>query len=180
LERGYSGREIRYALLSVHYRLPLNFTLPGLEAARAALSRIDAWVERLATHSAGASPAAAEPSVRTPAEEFLCALDDDLNISGALGRLFDWLRDSNRAMDSGELSPAGAARELAEFERLNTILALAPERTTVPAEVLALMEERQAVRAAKDWGRSDQLRDAISALGWTVKDTKQGPQLTRL
>jgi cysteinyl-tRNA synthetase len=180
LERGYSGREIRYALLSVHYRLPLNFTLSGLEAARAALSRLDAWVERLATHRAGALPAAAEPQEQSPAEDFLGALDDDLNISGALGRLFDWLRDSNRAMDSGELSPAGAARALADFERLNTILAITPEAAAVPAEVLALVEERQAVRAAKDWSRSDQLRDAIAALGWTVKDTKQGPQLTRL
>ena len=180
LERGYSGREIRYALLSVHYRLPLNFTLPGLDAARAALSRLDAWVERLATYSAGAIPAAADPAAATPAEDFLCALDDDLNISGALGRLFDWLRDSNRGMDSGELSPAGAARALADFERLNTVLALAPEQAAVPTEVLALVEERQAVRAAKDWGRSDQLRDAIASLGWTIKDTKQGPQLTRL
>ena len=115
----------------------------------------------------------------TPAEDFLCALDEDLNISGALGRLFDWLRDSNRAMDSGELSPADAAHDLAEFERLNTILALARERANVPTEVLTLMEERRAVRAAKDWVRSDQLRDAIVALGWTVKDTKQGPQLIR-
>ncbi len=180
LERGDSGREIRYALLSVHYRLPLNFTLPGLDAARAALSRLDAWVERLATYSAGAIPAAADPAATTPAEDFLCALDDDLNISGALGRLFDWLRDSNRGMDSGELSPAGAARALADFERLNTVLALAPEQAAVPTEVLALVEERQAVRAAKDWGRSDQLRDAIASLGWTIKYTKQGPQLTRL
>lgn len=182
LERGYSGREIRYALLSVHYRLPLNFTLAGLDAARAALGRIDAWVERLTALSAGAAPssAAADSMERTPAEDFLCALDDDLNISGALGRLFDWLRDSNRAMDSGALSPSEAATVLADFERLNTILALAPDRTAVPAEVLALVEERQAVRAAKDWGRSDQLRDAIAALGWTVKDTKQGPQVTQL
>jgi cysteinyl-tRNA synthetase len=50
----------------------------------------------------------------------------------------------------------------------------------VPAEVLALVEKRQAVRAAKEWSRSDELRDAIAALGWTVKDTKQGPQVTRL
>jgi cysteinyl-tRNA synthetase len=182
LERGYSGREIRYALLSVHYRLPLNFTLAGLDAARAALGRLDAWVERLTALSAGATPTpvAVDPSAQKPAEDFLCSLDDDLNISGALGRLFDWLRDSNRAMDSGTLSPSEAAATLGDFERLNTILALAPERTAVPAEVLALVEERQAVRAAKDWSRSDQLRDAIAALGWTIKDTKQGPQVTRL
>jgi cysteinyl-tRNA synthetase len=180
LERGYSGREIRYALLSVHYRLPLNFTLPGLEAARAALSRLDAWVERLAAHSAGAPADVADSSAPSPSEDFLSALDDDLNISGALGRLFDWLRDSNRAMDSGELSPGGAARTLADFERLNTVLALAPEQAAVPTEVLALVEERQAARAAKDWTRSDVLRDAIAAQGWAVKDTKQGPQITKL
>ena len=180
LERGYSGREIRYALLSVHYRLPLNFTLTGLDAARAALGRLDAWLERLAAHSAGATAEAASPSPTSPSEDFLISLDDDLNISGALGRLFDWLRDSNRAMDCGELSPAGAARTLSEFERLNTILALAPEQTAVPAEVRALVEERQAARESKDWARSDLLRDAIAAHGWTVKDTKQGPQITKL
>jgi cysteinyl-tRNA synthetase len=180
LERGYSGREIRYALLSVHYRLPLNFTLPGLDAARAALSRLDAWMERLASHSAGASPEPASPAAASPCEDFLRALDEDLNISGALGKLFDWLRDSNRAMDSGELSPGGAASTLAEFERLNSILALAPQQAAVPGAVLALVEERQAARAAKDWARSDLLRDAISARGWAVKDTKQGPQVSKL
>lgn len=180
LERGYSGREIRYALLSVHYRLPLNFTLPGLDAARAALGRLDAWVERLTTYSAGSEADAATEVTTGPSEDFLNALDEDLNISGALGRLFDWLRDTNRAMDSGELSTGGAARTLLEFERLNTILSLAPDRAAVPAEVLALVEERQSARTAKDWARSDVLRDAIAGHGWTVKDTKQGPQLTKI
>jgi cysteinyl-tRNA synthetase len=180
LERGYSGREIRYALLSVHYRLPLNFTLPGLDAARAALGRLDAWVERLTTYSAGSEAAAPSQMTAGPGEDFLNALDEDLNISGALGRLFDWLRDTNRAMDSGELSPDGAAKTLLEFERLNTILALAPDPAAVPAEVLALVEERQAARTARDWARSDVLRDAIAAQGWTVKDTKQGPQLAKI
>jgi cysteinyl-tRNA synthetase len=180
LERGYSGREIRYALINVHYRLPLNFTLLGLEAARAALSRLDAWMERLASHSAGATPETLDSAAPSPCEDFLKALDEDLNISAALGKLFDWLRDSNRAMDSGELSPGGAARTLADFERLNGILALAPEQAAVPGEVLALVEERQAARASRDWARSDLLRDAIAALGWTLKDTKQGTQVSKL
>jgi cysteinyl-tRNA synthetase len=137
-------------------------------------------VERLSRHSAGAPADATDPSVASPSEDFLSALDEDLNISGALGRLFDWLRDSNRAMDSGELTPSCAARTLAEFERLNTILALAPEQAAVPAKVLALVEERQAARTARDWARSDVLRDAIAAQGWAVKDTKQGPQVTKL
>ncbi len=178
LARGFTGREIRYVLLSAHYRLPLNFTLAGLEAARAALTRIDAWLERL-TALAGDSAPATEPPPGDPKQIFLAQLDDDLNISGALGHLFDWLRDSNRAMDSSLMSPADAARVLADFRFLDDILAIAPAEESVPAEVVELAQERQAARAAKNWARSDELREAITALGWTVKDTKAGPQLHR-
>lgn len=177
LDRGYSGREIRYVLLSVHYRLPLNFTLSGLDAARAALERLDAWHERLIRLAGNASADGVPAAAR---EEFLRALDEDLNISGALGRLFDWVRDSNRAMDAGVTSPEQAAQTLADMNVLNSILALAPEKAAVPEAVQSLVEERQAARAAKNWGRSDELRDAIAGLGWLVKDTKHGPQLTRL
>lgn len=179
LAKGYTGREIRYVLLSVHYRLPLNFTLAGLEAARTALTRIDAWLERLQTLAAGCAPAGTNESSHAK-ESFLQALDDDLNISAALGHLFDWIRESNRAMDSGVVSPAEAAHTLAEFNVLNSILKLDAEAATVPADVMALVEDRQAARAAKDWALSDTLRDAIAAAGWQVKDTKQGAQLTRL
>jgi cysteinyl-tRNA synthetase len=178
LAKGFSGREIRYALLTVHYRLPLNFTLAGLEAARAALARIDAWVERLRrlSHSAAPGPF---PEAGAAAERFLRALDEDLNISGAMGHLFDWLRESNRAMDLEHLTPAQAAQTLVQFNQINAVLALDEEARSAPQNVLALVEERQKARAAKDWALSDQLRDAILAEGWIVKDTKQGPQLLR-
>jgi cysteinyl-tRNA synthetase len=178
LAKGFSGREIRYALLTVHYRLPLNFTLAGLEAARAALARIDAWVQRLRllSHSAAPGPF---PEAGAAAERVLRALDEDLNISGAMGHLFDWLRESNREMDLEQLTPAQAAQTLVQFNRINAVLALDEEAQSAPQSVLALVEERQKARAAKDWPLSDQLRDAILAEGWIVKDTKQGPQLLR-
>ncbi|MEY5026844.1 MAG: Cysteine--tRNA ligase [Verrucomicrobiota bacterium] len=178
LAKGFSGREIRYALLTVHYRLPLNFTLAGLEAARAALARIDAWVQRLRllSHSAAPGPF---PEAGAAAERVLRALDEDLNISGAMGHLFDWLRESNRAMDLEHLTPAQAAQTLVQFNQINAVLALDEEARSAPQNVLALVEERQKARAAKDWALSDQLRDAILAEGWIVKDTKQGPQLLR-
>jgi cysteinyl-tRNA synthetase len=178
LERGYSGREIRYALLGVHYRLPLNFTLAGLEGARAALARIDAWTERLRNLAAGGAPNAAP---ETPEKErFLAALDDDLNISGALAVLFDWIRDSNRLMDAAKVSPAEAAHTLRDFEFLDRILCVEKEADAIPAEVLELVRERDAARGQKDWKRSDELRDALLHLGWNVKDTKTGAQLSRL
>lgn len=89
------------------------------------------------------------------------------------------MRESNRALDEKTLTPGQAAQLFAEWQQLNRVLALEPEAAAVPAEVLALVEEREKARAAKDWKRSDELRDAIAALGWEVKDTKQGAKLMR-
>ena len=123
----------------------------------------------------GSAPA---HSLTASAEKFFAALDEDLNISGALGALFDLIRESNSALDRGEMAPAQAARLLTEWQRIDSVLCFQREAAAVPAEVLALVEERLQVRAAKDWKRSDELRDAILALGWVVKDTKDGPKLT--
>ena len=178
LEKGWTGREIRYALITVNYRLPLNFTLDeGLPGARAALGRIDEWTRRLsekATAPAGTLPAELAALV----DGFFTALDDDLNISGAMGQLFDLIRDSNRALDAGTLDGASVAALLAEWQRINSVLRFEADAVAIPAEVLALVEERQAVRAAKDFAASDRLRDAIAALGWVVKDSKEGPKLS--
>jgi len=176
LEKGFTGREVRFALLTVNYRLPLNFTIPGLEAGRAALGRIDEWVERVTAHAGQSS---SEPtSLAAHAEGFFAALDDDLNISGALGRLFDLVRESNAALDRGELTPGQAAQLLSEWRRIDSVLSFEREAATVPTEVAALVEQRQQARAAKQWAESDRLRDEIAAFGWIVKDTKDGPKLS--
>ncbi len=176
LEKGWSGREIRHALLTVNYRLPLNFTFAGLDGSRAALARLDEWSARLAESAGTHAP---EPTPLSAArEQFLAAIDDDLNISGAMGHLFVLIRDANAAMDSRELTPGQAAQLLADWQQMNSILALERDARLIPAEVVALVDQRQQVRAAKDWKKSDELRDAIAALGWVVKDTKDGPKLT--
>ena len=178
LEKGWTGREIRYALITVNYRLPLNFTLDeGLPGARAALGRIDEWTRRLsekATATAGAVPV----DLAALVAGFFTALDDDLNISGAMGQLFDLIRDSNRALDAGTLDAASVSALLAEWQRINSVLRFEADAVAIPAEVLALVEERQAVRAAKDFVASDRLRAAIAALGWVVKDSKEGSKLS--
>lgn len=177
LEKGWTGREVRFALLRVNYRLQLNFTFAGLEDARTALVRIDEWVARLTDHAKSA--AAAEPHAAFEGERFEAALDDDLNISGALGVLFETIRETNRALDAGSLTPGQARTGLEWWGRINHVLVLDPEAAAVPAAVLALLEERQSARAAKEWKRSDELRDQIAAHGWEVKDTKEGAKLIR-
>jgi cysteinyl-tRNA synthetase len=177
LDKGWTGREVRYVLLSAHYRLPLNFTLEGLAGARSALQRLDEWQQRLSELAATAKKS---ESHRLIAEDkFAVALDDDLNISAALGALFDLVRDTNRAMDQGQISPEQARGLLDYWERIDSVLRLEPEAAAIPSEVSALLEERNAARAAKDWAKSDTLRDELLKHGWMVKDTKDGTKLTR-
>jgi cysteinyl-tRNA synthetase len=186
LSKGYTGREIRYVLLTVNYRLPLNFVFESahatgendsLSGARAALGRIDEWVSRLRAHAADA---ASQPtSLAARGERFFAELDEDLNIAAALSHLFELIRESNSALDRGELTPGQAAALLAEWQRMNKVLAIEQEAVAVPAEVTALVEQRQQARANKQWAESDRLRDAIAALGWVVKDTKEGAKLSQ-
>jgi len=181
LEKGWSGREIRYALLSVNYRLPLNFTFEGLAGARSALQRIDEWARRIAESGNRVAESPGDlTSITEHVEKFFAALDDDLNISGALGHLFDFIRETNKLLDQNALAGSDAAALHAAWQRIDSILAIGAESEAIPAEVQALLEQRAAARAAKDWKMSDELRDQIVALGWQVKDTKDGQKLTRL
>jgi cysteinyl-tRNA synthetase len=173
--KGYTGREVRYALITVNYRLPCNFTLPGLDAARTALARLDQWTARLADYSRNTAPETTP--LANAGDQFLAHLDDDLNISAAMGCLFDLVRDSNKAMDASTLSQGQAAAVLQTWTRINQVLALEPYAQEMPAELRALVEERAKARSEKNWALSDQLRDRIQALGWSLKDTKDGQKL---
>jgi len=177
VEKGWTGREIRYALLSVKYREPLNFTFDGLAAARSALVRLDEWTARVQEAAAGAT--GAERPDLPELDAFGAALDDDLNISAALAAVFEVIRETNRRFDAGQITPAQAAGLLAWLAGVQSVLALQPEGESAPAEVLALLEKRAAARAAKEWKASDAIRDEIAALGWQVKDTKDGQKLSK-
>ncbi|MGI8482530.1 MAG: cysteine--tRNA ligase [Chthoniobacterales bacterium] len=176
LAKGYSGREVRYALMRVHYRAPLNFTWEGMEEARQALGRIDEWHERLLERAAATD----DEATTNTAEEFEEALDDDLNISAALGILFEAIRETNRALDSDSMSAADAASWLKWWEHINRVLALGDKaETAIPQEITALAEAREQARLAKEWQKSDELRDELGSRGWDVRDTKEGQKLTR-
>jgi cysteinyl-tRNA synthetase len=179
IAKGYTGREVRYALMRVHYRAPLNFTWEGMEEAREALRRIDEWVRRLREKGGEENVQRPTPNVQRPTEEFEAALDDDLNISGALGALFETIRETNRALDSGELNASAASLWSEWWERIDRVLAISGEETALSAEIAALGEARVQARLAKDWRKSDELRDELAARGWEARDTKDGQKITR-
>ena len=184
LEKGYNGRELRYALMRVHYRTQLNFTWDGMKEARESLGRIDDWLERLRgiadnDPSRTGDKRSASNTQHPIGSEFEEALDDDLNISAALGFLFETIRDTNRAMDENKLDAKTAAAWLNWWSRINQTLDFESGEVELPAEVAKLAEARAQARLAKDFRKSDELRDQLNALGWEARDTKDGQKITR-
>jgi cysteinyl-tRNA synthetase len=176
LAKGYSGREIRFLLLQAHYRETFNFTLEGLQRARASLLRIDECLGKLRDV---AGSAAAAGSSTMPAE-FSRALDEDLNISGAWGAVFEWVADQNRKLASHSLEASAAAAGLKAWEQVDAVLGVgAPSEVAVPLDILALVEARQAARKARDFKGADQIRDELKAKGWVIDDTPKGPKAKR-
>ncbi len=177
LAKGYTGREVRFLLLSAHYRETFNFTLDGLAGAKTSLARIDECVGKLRNLAANASPTGTSPLV----ENLTTALDDDLNISAAWATVFEWVRETNKRIADNSLTAAHSAAELAAWEKVNAVLGIGSvAEAEAPAEIVALLEARQAARKAKDFKRSDQIRDELKAKGWVVEDSPKGPKLKKL
>lgn len=180
--KGHTPSELRYALLSGHYRKHLNFTLASLEAARPNLQRL-AKLERQLSGGAP-SPGYGKLCRRDNHAETLgrfapafAALLDNLNVPKALGELF-------RAAGELEKSPQEATP--ADVDGLRVVLEAiglqlpAVEAVDVPEEIRALAEARLQARADKDWAKSDELRDQLSAAGWSVKDAKGSYELEKI
>ncbi len=182
LDKGYTGREIRWCLLAGHYRQQLNFTFDGLDAARTVLQRIDDFLRRLrelanepdnGLDRAKSITAASESSFRE-------GLEDDLNISLAIAALFDCMRETNKSIDNREISGDAASCILDYCRSLDVVFGLLDvdgAETAVPREIQDLVDERLAARTARDFARADELRDKIHAAGWRIEDTPKGTRV---
>ena len=187
LERGYTGRELRYALLSgANYAKNLNFTWQGMEDARTALRRIDEWRKRVHDFAAivpattpGGNQVEPWPRVTAFLEELDRSLAEDMNINDALGHLFSLIRETNKALDAGELAAVHAQEIDRAWTIFDGVFGLGDAAVAIPANVQELLARRAAARQAKDFPLSDSLRKEIEALGWKLKDTPKGQELSR-
>ena len=181
LGKGFTGREVRFLLLRAHYREQFNFTLSGLAGEKTALARLDECVAKLREVAGNAAPthSAVSGFLVSNVKE---ALAEDLNVSKAWAAVFDWVHANNQALTPGghQLSPGEAAGLLTSWAEVDRVLGIGePAPLEAPAELLALLEDRQAARKAKDFKRSDAIRDELKAKGWTIEDTSKGPRLKK-
>ena len=173
--KGFTPRQLRFALIRGHYRAPLNFTWESLADAASALDNLDDLVARLrrvARGEEGAGEAEAGLALVDEARRtFEEGMDDDLNVSRALPGLFA-LR--THALE-GRLGPRAAALALEFVERANGALGcIQVEEQLLPAAIEKLIAERQAARKAKDFKESDRIRDVLLAQGIQLEDTPKG------
>ncbi len=182
--RGYAPEAIRYLLCSVPYRKSLNFTFDGLKSASTAIDRLRNFKLRLETDKF--PEGMHEPfSARTAAADqaFSDSLNDDLNTAQALASVFEYLRDANSAMDSGEFRAGNvpaALSFLAKFDSIFDVLRpTAQDGQLSDTEVDALIEERNAAKKAKNFARADQIRQQLLDQGIILEDTKSGVRWKR-
>ena len=176
LAKGFTGREVRCLLLSAHYRETFNFTLEGLNGAKTSLARIDECIGKL-REIAGPAAAAPEPKLL---ESFSAAIEDDLNVSAAWGEVFKWVTETNKRIAENSLAAPAAAAALAAWEKVDSVLGIGTKSgTEVPAEIFALAEARTAAKIARDFTKSDAIRDELKARGWVIEDTPKGIKLKK-
>lgn len=179
----YRGIELRYYLVSAHYRSHVEFSFEALDEAAAGFGRIESFLERAGVT---APPAASGPTAALP-DAFVDAMNDDLGTPAAVATVYDAVREGNRLIGSGEDASAVAASVAAMLDVLGLhpldpgwgpTARRADDRLTAAVDALVggLLEERAAARADKDWARADAIRDRIKAAGIEVEDTPDGPK----
>jgi cysteinyl-tRNA synthetase len=182
IAQGYTGREVRYLLLSIHYRSQLNFTFPSLQGARVSLKRLSDFIDRLHRIGGGAKTAIPFEACKRGTEKFNASLAEDLNLSAALAALFEFVREVNILIDEGKLLPEEARFALDELRRWDLVLNVLPFdvlSSEIPAHLQQLLALREEARLSKNWAKSDQLRNEIQSLGYQIEDTPNGAQLKK-
>jgi len=162
IEKGYSPMEYRYMCLTTQYRMPLTFSEDSLQSAKASFSRLKNIVEELKDDKKLNGEYLAK---------FREALDDDLNAPKALAVLWELVRDEKAV---------GKYQTIKKMDEVFGLRLFEQEKIEIPEDIKSLAEERLFAKTAKDFKKSDELREELKALGWDIRDSREGYKLEKL
>jgi len=191
-KEGYSPRDFRMLCLQSHYRSRLDFSFKALSQAHKNLKKIEEFLERL-EHVRQKGGLALTREIKKIKNRFQVAMDDDLNTPKALAYIFRFINQINVRLDPaplagarvrgksrGEVSQKDARAILETFKEFDKVFAIfEKEKKEIPAEIMALVQEREKARKKRDFKKADQLRKKILKLGFQIKDTRKGSEISR-
>ncbi len=183
----YGYEVVRYMMVQAHYRSPINYSVELLEACKASLERLyncrDSLDRAIANAPEGKIDPMAAGSFEMRRKQFIEAMDDDLNTADGITAVFELVRDLNTMAADSSTTKAQLEAGAALFDELTGVLGLMYNRGAkddIPQEIKELVSLRQEARKAKDFAKADELRDKIAEMGYAVKETRQGTEITKI
>jgi cysteinyl-tRNA synthetase len=170
--KGFTPEEIRYIMLTAHYRSKVNFTLKKQHEAKMGIKRIQTLKSRL--QSINRFNTNAYPDIKNVFDK---TLSDDLDTPNVMALVFDWVRKLNIDLDKDNLTEEEVAGSLNFINYFNSIFNVLIDDYSIPTEILKLAEARKIARKNKDWDESDRLRALINSKGWNIRDSNEGQKI---
>lgn len=180
LEQGWSGRILRYWLLSNHYRKTLHYCEDRLKEAQRALRRLDACIQALLAVRSSTANHDLDQLLYDIRNGFVDAMDDDLNISAALSSIFHNIKSVNKLIAAKKLNPDGARQILDAFKRIDSVLKIFKfEQTEHDQITKELLHKREKARQNENWALADELRKELLKRGVVVRDPPIRPPISK-
>lgn len=174
ISEGFTAEEIRFTLLNAHYRSKLDFSLKQKQEARTTIQRITDFQQRLLELKDSSET---ESSIPDEFEEFVAALDDDLDTPKAFAIFFGWIRSMNKLLDRGEFKFSQINGGLDFIEKFDDLFAIIPDAESIPQNIYDLIKKREKARLKQDWKTADKIRNQLYQEGWLVADSPSGPKV---
>ena len=174
ISEGFTAEEIRFTLLSAHYRSKLDFSLKQKQEARMTIPRITDFQQRLLELKDSTQT---ESSIPDEFEEFVAALDDDLDTPKAFAIFFGWIRSMNKLLDRGEFKFSQINGGLDFIDKFDDLFAIIPDAESIPQNIYDLIKKREKARLKQDWKTADKIRNQLYQEGWLVADSPSGPKV---
>ncbi|MCQ2462320.1 MAG: cysteine--tRNA ligase [Clostridia bacterium] len=179
----YGYEPIRYLMISCQYRSPINYSFDAIEQCKASLTRLYTCRDNLdfalknACDEADVNDEETKKLISSRENEFIEAMEDDLNTADAIGVLFELVRDINTRVNEGVHSKALVEYAINTFDTLTGVLGLLYQRKkadSLDEKIEELIQKRAQARKEKNWAEADRIRDEIKAMGVVLEDTPQG------
>ncbi|MBN1932923.1 MAG: cysteine--tRNA ligase [Desulfobacterales bacterium] len=173
IQMGYSGKEIRFWLLSGHYRKPIIFSRDRLDYAKKSLQRVNTCLESLSKVKKGRAYPELDQLLYDIRNGFTSAIDDDLNIAAALSSLFKIVKQINVLISAQKINSGDADKILEAFRNVDSVLKIFDfGNGSFDPEIQSLINEREKAREAGNWDLADKIRSCLQSKGITLRDSK--------